>query len=99
MTRFGKNEGCPASQALLAYQLGDISVREARELRRHLAACEFCSAEVEFYEHYPQAEDGTRADAGSMPKPLFELAEALLVRKSSRRSFDDLLKEVERNPG
>src|SRR5690606_17789794 len=54
MGNFGKNEDCPPSQDLLAFQNGDIPLRESAGLRRHLAECEFCSAEVDFYEKYPQ---------------------------------------------
>jgi hypothetical protein len=98
MSKFGKNEDCPPSQQLLAFQTGNIDKVEARQLRRHLERCEFCAAEVEFYGHYPQADEGSKPEAGAMPKPLYDLAEALLVRKAARRLFDDLVNEIDGGP-
>jgi hypothetical protein len=93
MTEFCKNEDCPASDELLAFQVGDMSVSDGAWIRRHLAVCEFCSAEVEFYTNYPQAEE--KVEAAEMPRPLFELAEALLNKKKDDAFFDKLLAEDE----
>ena len=93
MTKFCKNEDCPASEDLLAFQTGDMPVSEGASIRRHLAVCEFCSAEVEFYTNYPPAE--TKVEPTEMPRPLFELAEALLTKKSDDDFFDRLSKEDE----
>ena len=93
MTKFCKNEDCPASEDLLAFQVGDMSVTEGAGIRRHLAVCEFCSAEVEFYTNYPPAE--ARIEPTEIPQPLFELAEALLNKKSDDTFFDKLLEEDE----
>jgi len=97
MAKFCKNEDCPASEVLLAFQLGDIHLNEGGAIRKHLAACEFCAAEVEFYESYPQeageAEENVEVD--TMPRPLYELAEALLSKKADDDFFDRLLEENE----
>ncbi len=91
---FCKNEDCPTSIELLEFQNGDLVRSRSSEINRHLAACEFCSAEVEFYSHYPQAE-GT-VEATAIPAPLYELAEALLKnRHSDSHSLNALLKENE----
>lgn len=95
MSNFCKNEDCPPSQQLLAYQLGEIELSESRDIRRHLAACEFCAAEVEFYEHYPPAEEAADTTAAEMPEPLFELAEALLSGKRGVSSLEKLVRDVE----
>ena len=55
--------------------------------------CEFCAAEVEFYTNYPQAEE--KVEPTEMPQPLFELAEALLIKKKDDAFFDKLLEEDE----
>lgn len=92
MAKFCKNEDCPTSEDLLAFQLGDISLSDGAEIRKHLSVCEFCAAEVEFYENYPQAddhEDSSRVDA--MPEPLYELADALLRKKRDDDFFDRLM--------
>jgi hypothetical protein len=92
MAKFCKNEDCPTSEDLLAFQTGDMPVREGSAIRKHLATCEFCEAEVEFYESYPpttENEEPTRIEA--MPTPLFELAEALLMKKRDDAFFDRLM--------
>ncbi len=93
MTKFCKNEDCPASEELLSFQIGDMSVGEGAGIRKHLAVCEFCQAEVEFYTNYPQAEE--KVEAAEMPQPLFELAEALLNKTNDDAFFDRLLEEDE----
>ena len=93
MSGFYKNENCPTSQELLDYQNGELE--SATEVRMHLASCEFCSAEVEFYVHYPQTElNSEPTEVSEIPAPLFELAEALLKnRYADSSSLNSLLKE------
>ena len=82
MANFGKHEDCPTSEELLAFQNGDIPVNESGGIRRHLADCEFCASEVEFYSHYPPSEVPEEAPSSEIPAPLFELATSLLNNKS-----------------
>lgn len=94
MAEFRKYEDCPASEDLLAYQLGDMPLSEGAHVRRHLATCEFCAAEAEFYENYPPAtERDEPVRPEEMPTPLYELAEALLVKKRDDAFFDRLMEE------
>ncbi len=79
MITFCKSTNCPSSQELLVFADGEISAYERGRIETHLGACEFCAAEVEFYAHYPQAEE-TVARV-EIPIPLYELAEALLGNK------------------
>src|SRR5688572_28111030 len=96
MATFRKQEDCPTSQQLLAYQLGDLKPADSRAIGRHLTACEFCTSEVAFYEHYPVAREiDDSAEETKMPKPLFELAEALLNRKRGKQSMDEMMKEID----
>jgi len=81
---FWKNEECPSSQKLYAFQNGDLSSDEGREIRLHMRSCEFCTAETEFYAHYPQQAEITEPD--TIPEPLYELASALL-----KKDRDELL--------
>lgn len=91
-TVFCKNEDCPSSHELLGFQTGNIPRSQGAEIRRHLAACEFCSAEVEFYSHYPQEEGAS--EVTEIPAPLYELAEALLKnRQGDSSSLYSLLNE------
>jgi hypothetical protein len=80
MITFCKSTDCPSSQKLLAFENGGAtSAKERGKIEEHLAACEFCAAEVEFYAHYPQSEETvTKVE---IPIPLYELAEALLSNK------------------
>ena len=91
MANFCKNEDCPTSQDLLAFQNGDIEVKDSAEIRRHLAVCEFCAAEVEFYSYYPPAEESVKPER--IPQPLFELAEALLHNRPDVSKLDQLMRE------
>lgn len=94
MINFRKNENCPSSYHLLAFQNGDNANKGNESIRTHLESCEFCSAEVEFYAHYPQAEE--QIEAAEIPVPLFELAEALLRNRHKDFSMlDNMLGENE----
>ena len=96
MVTFRKQEDCPSSEDLLSYQLGDLEGVRGRDVGRHLSSCEFCSSEVDFYEHYPVAKDADEsAENVKMPKPLFELAEAILNRKRGSESIEDLMKDMD----
>lgn len=94
MASFCKNEDCPPSQLLLAFQNGEIEVKDSSAIRRHLCVCEFCAAEVEFYSHYPQAEEEA-VEPDKIPPPLYELAEALLGKKEDLAPFYKLINESE----
>ena len=93
---FSKNEDCPSSEELLDFQNGSVDNRHRSEIRAHLTRCEFCSAEVDFYTHYPQAWEDDNTDAcepAQIPAPLYELAEALLKNNQSVISSLDVLLE------
>ncbi len=94
MAKFCKSEDCPTSEDLLAFQVGDMPLSEGAGVRQHLAVCEFCAAEVEFYESYPESgESDEQVEADSMPTPLYELAEALLTKKRDDDFFDRLMEK------
>jgi hypothetical protein len=96
MATFRKQEDCPTSEELLSYQLGDLPSAESRIIGRHLSACEFCSAEVDFYEHYPQAEDSEEVvESAKMPGPLFELAESILNHQHGSQSIAKIMEELD----
>lgn len=82
MTSFCKSEDCPSSNILLEYQRNELPREHSSEVREHLSSCEFCSAEVEFYSHYPLDENAPEhIEQGFIPAPLYELAEALLKKR------------------
>lgn len=94
---FCKAEDCPASQELLDFQNGDIELDRGSAICSHLAFCEFCAAEVEFYSRYPQKSvevDDESDTASKIPQPLFELAEAILKNKEyDARVLNHLFKQ------
>lgn len=95
MTAFCKNEHCPSSNELLAYENGEVSGPRATEILQHLDICEFCELEAELYSRYPQFD--LTPDVGEpsqIPGPLYELAEALLKnRQADANSLNSLLKK------
>ena len=93
MTAFCKNEYCPSSHELLAYESGDLPQSRMKEILHHLATCEFCESEAELYSRYPQFEAGSEVSApAEIPAPLYELAEALLKqRHTDASSLNSLL--------
>lgn len=91
MISFCKNESCPSSQTLLAFQQGELTAKENKKISRHLEGCDFCEAETDFYSHFPQSEDSIIA--ADIPRPLYELAEALL--SNSKKKFSLLNKLME----
>lgn len=88
MINFCKNANCPSSPDLLAFQCEKVALKKNRQIRRHLETCEFCQAEVEFYAHYPQTDE--KIETAEIPKPLYELALALLGNR--RNDFSTLNK-------
>ena len=94
MTSFCKSEDCPSSTKLLEFQSRELPKTTGDKIRRHLAKCEFCSAEVALYSHFPQDEGtGEAIKSGAIPAPLFELAEALLKNRGlDSTSLNSLLK-------
>ena len=94
MVTFCKSANCPSSQKLLSFQNGDVPEKEAQRIGKHLTTCEFCLAEMEFYSHYPQAEE--KIAEVEIPMPLYELAEALLSNRHKDFSLlNKLLSESE----
>ena len=91
MVNFSKNKNCPASEDMLSFQTCRLTEPERKVIRKHLGTCDFCSAEVEFYTHFPQPE-GT-VEPAPMPQPLFELAQALMNKKKDNSFFNKLMEE------
>lgn len=94
MITFCKSAMCPSSQNLLAFQNGEILTFERKRIEAHLAVCEFCASEVEFYAHYPQSEESVTTV--EIPVPLYELAHALLnIKHKDNSVLNELFSENE----
>jgi anti-sigma factor ChrR (cupin superfamily) len=94
-TGFRKNEDCPSSEELLAYESGELARATELAVGEHLTVCEFCEAEVEFYSRFPQGDVLSESPVSAdIPAPLFQLAEALLKRHDSdAKSLNTLLRK------
>ena len=77
--RFCKSVDCPTSEDLLAFQKGTVRLKLGEIIWDHLLECEFCDTEVDFYRQFPPSEESV--PPGKIPKPLFELADALLRKE------------------
>jgi hypothetical protein len=86
MDRFYKTGECPASEILAALQGPFIA---GDELQSHLASCEFCSAELEFYRRYPPREE--MVEPSRIPGPLYDLADALLHKTRNLKVLNKLV--------
>lgn len=94
MVTFCKSAVCPSSQNLLAFQNGESSKAEKERIEAHLAVCEFCASEVEFYAHYPPMEEPVATV--EIPIPLYELAHALLnIKHKDYTVLNQLFSETE----
>ncbi len=92
MITFCKSLNCPSSQALLAFENGGASATETGRINGHLDDCEFCASEVEFYSHYPQAEEPVATV--EIPVPLYELAHSILnIRHKDFTALNQLFSE------
>lgn len=77
MAAFCKSSNCPSSDRLLAFYQGRLPSGDGSEVRFHLLGCDFCSAEYEFYVHFPQLTE-EEVQPAEIPAHLYQLAEAIL---------------------
>lgn len=93
MSNFRKEKDCPSSFQLVEVLYSEINGQDGLIVASHLASCEFCVAELEFYKHYPPYP--VDVSAPPMPRPLLELAEALIAKETIHISrLEYLLKDV-----
>jgi hypothetical protein len=93
MSEFRKEKDCPSSFRLVELLYSELDGKEGLSIASHLASCDFCAAELEFYKHYPPRP--VHVDAAPMPGPLLELAEALIANEKIHISrLETLLRDV-----
>jgi hypothetical protein len=80
MSNFRKEKDCPSSFQLVEVLNSEINGQDGLWIASHLATCEFCAAELEFYKHYPPG--NVDVAVPPMPRPLLELAEALIAKET-----------------
>ncbi len=81
VTTFYKQATCPTSETLLSYHSYGLMTEEWRRVTAHLAACDFCNAELQLFTEHPPCEENetTTEEETMMPLSLRCLAEVLLV--------------------
>ena len=77
---FRKTAACPASSTLLSFRTAKLSREIGALVRKHLAGCEFCNAELRLLAHHKPA--GRTPPPPEIPMNLRILAESLLFQKS-----------------
>jgi hypothetical protein len=93
MSNFRKEKDCPSSFQHVDVLSSEINGQDGLLIAAHLASCEFCAAELEFYRHYPP--DMADVPVPPMPRPLLELAEALIAKETIHISrLESLLRDA-----
>jgi anti-sigma factor RsiW len=78
---FCKGATCPSSQSLLSYHQGRLPAYQLQHVEQHLAACDFCNAELQLLtRHQDNLEEYSFAE---MPPHLRTLAESLLKQTAA----------------
>ncbi|HVF30492.1 MAG TPA: hypothetical protein VNA22_05955 [Pyrinomonadaceae bacterium] len=91
--RFVKSADCPASDELVDLCEGRVGIGDTGRILTHLDYCDFCHAEVSFYELFPPVVDGVSVFE-EIPQPLYQLAKALLTNDKGGE-LSRLLKTIE----
>jgi hypothetical protein len=81
---FSKTIACPSSNILLSFHFQALSPEIMTLVRHHLAACDFCCAEVPLLAHYQRPLKG-ECKPPDIPINLRILAESLLGKSSAVR--------------
>ena len=91
---FNKQATCPSSDMLLSYHRVGLAAEQRAWVASHLAACDFCGAELQLLVKYsPTGEEYKLTD---IPMNLRRLAEALLGRGQLKlTSFAEIAYEKE----
>lgn len=86
MHGFAKQPGCPASATLQAYGAGTLSFIARPGVASHLAACEFCGAELSLLtKSAPAATTPSQVEPPAMPLALRLFAQSALADLAAAR--------------
>jgi anti-sigma factor RsiW len=86
---FCKTAECPTSQALLAYHRSELAAERDVHIKDHLAACDFCNAELQLLTQYRS--DVEAYSFVEMPSQLRRLAQDLLkTSTATMRGFAEI---------
>lgn len=75
--KFCKHKTCPSAEMLLSYTRATLTVELRHQLTAHLAACDFCDAELHLLSKFPPA-GAPACPSAKIPFALYRLAKDLL---------------------
>lgn len=96
---FRKQKTCPSAEVLLLYKDARLAATRRQSVAAHLAACDFCGAELQLLSrHWTRAAVRRAASAAiEMPSNLRRLAEDLMATPSLNRArFAETIYELDR---
>lgn len=94
--KFCKHKTCPSAEMLLGYTRATLAREVQQQLTAHLAACDFCDAELYLLSKFPPA-GAPACTRVKMPFALYRLAKDLLsVSTSAAGRAVEILYERER---
>jgi hypothetical protein len=94
--KFCKNRTCPSAEMLVSYTRAALTVELRQQLTAHLAACDFCDAELHLLSRFTPS-GAVACKSVKMPFALYRLAKDLLsVSTSAAGRAVEILYEPER---
>ena len=98
--RFLKLRTCPSAEVLIQYGQAGLACETEERVARHLAACDFCGAEMHLLSRHWRHDCPTFKTAGDMSLGLRRLAEDLLTTLPAlnRARFAETICDIERLP-
>ncbi len=82
--RFRKLKGCPSAETILLFVETKLGLEKQQEVATHLAACDFCGAEMHLLVNHCATVSGF-FQLCEMPLPLQRLAENILGSETFTR--------------
>ncbi len=70
MKRFAKRTTCPSSELLEAYRDGVLCTAALRRVALHIAACDFCCAELRLLSAAPRVPETANDDGATQAPPV-----------------------------
>lgn len=83
-TAFCKQRTCPASEKLWLFAETCLTQEDEVEIGEHLAACDFCGAEVQLLSRHPPVAAHYCSIPSAMPAHVRRLVEDLFAIKTTR---------------
>ena len=81
--KFCKHKSCPSAEMLLDYTRAALASDARQQLTAHLAACDFCDAELYLLSKFPPTGAPLLCPRVKMPLALYRLAKDLLIVSTS----------------